>query len=200
MKRVKQVDTSCPHGIYVYDREADEWVLVATEGEPFKPTRDGIYAIYFDNTKCPACRRYDPIWFNYVKKYSQKNPQMNFVIVLCEWFARNCKSEAASKTFKEFDVHASPTTVFLYVKGGKAVYKEKYEGVLYEFELSMITDGFADRAERSLRGEKVQPPIKATASSALQQLISELLKMIIEKEMKQGAKSEETKESPESGT
>ncbi len=185
MKRVKEVDTSCPHGIYLYDKDRDEWVLVRVEGEAFRPEHDGIYVIYFDNTKCPACRRYDPTWFSYVRKYAKKMHNLNFVIVLCEWFARNCASEAASKTFKEFDVHASPTTIFAYVKNGKIVYNEKYEGVLYEFELSMITEGFAERAEKSLRGEKVEPPIKATATATLQQLITELLKMIIEKELKQ---------------
>jgi len=179
----------------VYDRDTDTWVLVRTEGDPFKPDKDGIYVIYFDNTKCPACRRYDPIWFSYVRKYSAKDPKLNFVIVLCEWFARNCKSEAASKTFREYDVHASPTTIFLYVKNGKSVYNEKYEGVLYEFELSMITEGFVERAEKSLRGEKVQPPIKATASSTLQQLITELLKMIIEKEAKEQSKESGKSES-----
>ncbi len=180
--------------MYIYDRANDEWVLIRVEGDPFKPTKDGVYVIYFDNTKCPACRRYDPIWFNYVRKYASKDPKLNFVIVLCEWFARNCNSEAASKTFREYDVHASPTTIFLYVKGGKSVYSEKYEGVLYEFELSMITDGFVERAEKSLKGEKVQPPIKATASSALQQLIAELLKMIIEKELKQEQGREASRE------
>ena len=182
MKVFKTVGTDCPHGIYVYDRNNDVWILVRCEGEPFVPDKDGVYVIYFDNTKCPACRKYDNIWFPFVQKYAKQNPDMHFVIVLCEWFARNCKSEAAAGTFRKYDVHASPTTIFLYVKNGKEVYNEKYEGVLYEFELKLITEGFVERAEKSLRGEKVEKPVKASTTEAIQQLIQEILRLIIEKE------------------
>jgi len=182
MYKVKEVGTKSPHGIYIYDPGEDCWVLVRSDGDPFIPSEDGVYVIYFDNTKCPACRRYDPAWFSYVRKWSKKDSRFHFVIVLCDWFARECKSEAAAKTFREYKVSASPTTIFVYVKNGQRVYDERYEGVLYEFELNMISEGFVERAEKSLRGEKVQPPIKTTTTATLQQLIEELLKLIIEKE------------------
>ncbi len=177
---VKEVDTKSPHGIYVYDKVRDLWILVKSDGEAFEPTEDGVYVIYFDNTKCPACRKYDTIWFPFVKKWSKDHPNHRFVIILCDWFARECKSQAASSSFRKYNIHASPTTVFMYVKDGKKVYDEKYEGVLYEFELKLILEGFEERAKKYLRGEKVEVPVKKESIEAsLQKLIAEIIKQIL---------------------
>ena len=182
---VKEVDVKCPHGIYIYDRKRDLWVLVRSEGDYYKPVEDGIHIIYFDNTKCPACRKYDNIWFPFVRKAANKMQKCIFVIILCDWFARECKSEAASKSFRQYDIHASPTTLFLYVNNGSIVYQEKYEGVLYEFELKLIIEGFEERAMKHMKGEKVAPPIaKASPAQALESLILQILKEIIGKERK----------------
>ncbi len=122
------VDVNSPHGIYIYDKEKDKWVLVRTEGEAFKPEEDGVYVIYFDNTRCPACRIYDLSWYPYIKLVGRNLENVKFIIILCSWFARNCESEAAKNSFKEYDVHASPTTYLLYVKNGEVVLKDKLEG------------------------------------------------------------------------
>lgn len=180
MRYVKEVDTKCPHGIYIYDRDRDLWMLVRSDGDAFEPSEDGVYVIYFDNTKCPACRKYDTIWFPFVRKWSKEHHNHKFVVVLCDWFARECKSEAASNSFRKYDVHASPTTVITYVKDGKRVYDEKYEGVLYEFELKLILEGFEERANKHLRGEKVELPIKKeSVEASLQKLIAEIIKQLL---------------------
>jgi len=174
LKRFKVIGSDSPHGIYLYDRESDKWVLASVSGEAFLPRSDGYYIIYFDNTKCSACRKYDKYWFPYVRKVAKKLSNHYFVIVLCEWFARNCRSESASKTFTTFDVHASPTTYLLHVKDGEVAYKEKYEGYLTDTELSKIVGEFRVRAEKAERGEKVELPKKEEVD------VVELLKKLLE--------------------
>ncbi|RLG88068.1 MAG: hypothetical protein DRO18_02150 [Thermoprotei archaeon] len=156
------VNEESPHGLYIFDVSKSMWRYIENPGdEAWVPKEDGYYIIYFDNTACPACRRYDPTWFSFTKKYAPKLKDHKFVIILCEWFARRCKSPVASKTFKYFEVHASPTTMLVGVVNGKIVHKEKYEGVLKYDELSKVVLGFKERVEKVLRGEPVEKPLKS---------------------------------------
>ena len=174
--RVKEVGTTSPHGIYIYDAKNDEWVLVQRDGDYFKPFMNGFYVIYFDNTKCPACRKYDKDWFPYIREEGRKLPGYCFVIILCEWFAGMCKSEAASKSFKHYDIHASPTTLLIYHKDGKIIYQEKHEGYLTRNELRTIVGDFCNRALKAERGEKVEPP-RRRIENELIVLLKKLLEM-----------------------
>ncbi len=130
VKRVEldMVGVDSPNGVYIYDKKKNKWVLISTDGEHYVPDEDGVYVIYFDNTRCPACRIYDLSWYTYIKLFGKDLEDVNFVIILCEWFARNCKSEAAKKSFEYYNIHASPTTVLLYVKNGKVVLEDRFEG------------------------------------------------------------------------
>jgi len=116
-----------------------------------------------------------------ILEYLKNRNDINFVIVLCDWFARECSSSAASESFEHFDVHASPTTIVLYSdEKGEIKYQEKYEGVLYEFELKLILENFLERAEKHMRGEKVTPPIsKESSSKALGDIVMQILKALI---------------------
>ncbi len=142
------VDVNSPHGIYIYDKKKDKWVLVRTDGEAFKPKEDGVYVIYFDNTRCPACRIYDLSWYPYIKLVGKNLENVHFVIILCSWFARNCDSEAAKNSFKEYDVHASPTTYLLYVKNGEIVLKDKFEGSKSLDVLTKKIDEFLEKVKK----------------------------------------------------
>ncbi len=172
----KEVGPKSPHGIYLYSVKRNEWVLIERDGERFKPFSDGYYVLYFDNTKCPACRKYDKIWFPFVKQHAPKLRNYFFVIILCEWFAHACKSKAASESFRHYDVHASPTTILLHVKDGEVAYDEKYEGVLHEKEIGEVILKFPERAERAERGEKVELPRR---KSLEEELILALLKKLL---------------------
>ncbi len=178
VEEYKRVDKDTPHGIYVYDPEKDVWRLLRREGEAFNPGElgDGAYVLYFDNTRCPACRKYDLHWYPFIETTGRGLKGYYFVIVLCEWFARNCKSPAAAATFKKFNVHASPTTILAYVKNGKKVYEEKYEGYLTLEELLKVVPGFTERGEMAARGEKVEPPLKKGGGE--DELIKLLLKLL----------------------
>lgn len=157
----KEVKPDNPHGLYIYDRERDVWILFSSKhGDVFIPRVDGYYVIYFDNARCPACRKYDLHWFPYVKQNASRFPDHHFIIVLCEWFARECKSPVASNTFTYYAVHASPTTVLLYVKDGKEIYRESYDGYLKTEELEKVIGGFKERTHAFERGEKVSKPIE----------------------------------------
>ena len=126
--KLKRVNASSPHGIYVYDRAENVWVLKHVDGEEFKPWKDGFYVIYFDNTRCPACRIYDLVWYTYIDLVGRRLRDTEFVIILCEWFGKRCKSAAASKSFEKYDIHASPTTVLLKVVNNAIVKREDIRG------------------------------------------------------------------------
>lgn len=175
---VKKVVADCPHGIYVYDREKDAWRLIRTEGRHFEVGElgDGAYVVYFDNTKCPACRKYDLYWYPFMETTAKTLDGYHFVIILCEWFAGKCRSPAAAATFKHYKVVASPTTLLAYVVDGKTMYTEKYEGVLTLEELLKVVPSFKERGERARRGEKVEPPLKDKVSKdELLELLKKLL-------------------------
>lgn len=168
-----------PNGIYVYSPKAGKWMLVTGEGdeEPFTPKSDGFFVIYFDNTKCPACRAYDKIWFPYIEKKASElwGKGFRFIVVLCDWFARECRSKAAAETFRKYEVRASPTTILSAVKGGEQVRLERYEGVLNAEELKLVVEGFPERVEAYLRGEEPPDPRKAIRKRMLEEILRSLL-------------------------
>lgn len=141
-REYETIDPRSPHGIYIYDKEKDKWILLDLKQEYFKPRRDGVYVVYFDNTRCGACRIYDLYWFPYVKLIGSNLENVYFVIVLCEWFARNCSSKIASKTFQYYDIHASPTTLLLCIKNGEEVDREKIEGVKTMDKIAELVEEF----------------------------------------------------------
>jgi len=161
LREFKEVGPDSPHGIYFYDKFRDLWVLFSTrDADPFVPRVDGYYVMYFDNARCSACRKYDLHWFPYVRRVSRELKDHYFLIVLCNWFARDCNSSSASITFTYYAVHASPTTVLLYVKDSKERYKESYDGYLKTEELEKVVGGFRSRADAFERGVKVPKPIE----------------------------------------
>jgi hypothetical protein len=68
--------------------------------------------------------------------------------VLCDWFARECISEAASGAFRKFDVHASPTTILLRVVNGEIREKKELSGVKKIDELLNIVSSFIAETSR----------------------------------------------------
>ena len=116
------------HGIYMY--QDGSWRLIRSDGDPLRleEAGDGVVVVYFDNALCPACRVQDRYWLDVVSRFSG-SPNIRFYVVLCDWFADQCNSEAASKSFKTFGIAASPTIVVAAVKDGKVVYREALEGV-----------------------------------------------------------------------
>lgn len=168
-----------PNGIYVYSPKAGKWMLVtgSDSDSPFTPASNGFFVIYFDNTKCPACRAYDDTWFPYV---NERGPELwgrgfRFIIVLCDWFARECGSRAAAETFRKYEVRASPTTILEAVKGGKQVRLERYEGVLNAEELRLVVEEFPERVEAYLRGEEPPDPRKVIRRRMLEEILRSLL-------------------------
>jgi len=118
-----------PNGVYVYDSKKRVWSILRREGEPFRigELGKGVYIVYFDNLYCPACRSQDHHIYKLVTRYGSRG-DIFFVIVVCDWFADNCNSEAASKTFREYKVTASPTIIVAKVSD-EGVVEERREGV-----------------------------------------------------------------------
>lgn len=168
-----------PNGIYVYSPKTGKWMLVTSGGdeEPFTPRSDGFFVIYFDNTRCPACRAYDKVWFPYVEGRAPElwERGFRFIIVLCDWFARECGSKAAAESFRKYGVRASPTTILVAVKGGEQVRLERYEGVLNADEIKPVVEGFPERVEAYLRGEEPPDPRKAIRKRMLEEILRSLL-------------------------
>lgn len=179
LSKFKEVGSESPHGIYVYDRISDEWILTVLEGDAFKPIIDGSYVIYFDNSKCHACRSFDGNWFPYVRSVAKKLNDYYFIIILCEWFSRKCSSNAASKSFKEYEIHASPAIYLMRSKNGNIVYKEKYEGRLNQAELIKVIEEFNSRVDKFMRGEKVELP-KPEEDVDITEVIKKLIEILSE--------------------
>lgn len=147
-RAIARIDPSSPHGIYRYDYASGAWVEINPAEGYLEPRADGLHVIYFDNARCPACRVYDLYWFPFVSLMGQMYDNANFYVVLCEWFARNCGSEKASRTFERYDVHASPTTMILYVSGGKVVATRRLEGVKRIDQLAEELERFLEEVRR----------------------------------------------------
>ncbi|MEZ0346309.1 MAG: hypothetical protein ABWK01_07150 [Infirmifilum sp.] len=122
-----------PNGVYIYSAEKGGWILL---DQPW-PSDNGVYVIYFDNTRCPACRKFDKTWFSFVEKNAKQGKDAYFIIALCDWFARQCSAEPARKLFECFDVHVSPTVVFLVREDGRVKRSLKHEGVMTLDRLAM---------------------------------------------------------------
>jgi len=120
-----RLPATAPHGIYVYSVKSRSWVPASKSAL----LGDGVYVIYFDNARCGACRKFDESWFPFVEKAALEG-RATFVVVLCDWFARSCSSDDARELFREFDVHTSPTVVFLRREGGKNAKVLRGEGVM----------------------------------------------------------------------
>lgn len=145
----EKVDPQLPNGIYVYDEKAQKWVLTHVDGEHYIPREDGLYVLYFDNARCPACRAYDGYWFPFVKLLGGAYKGAKYIVVMCDWFTRECSSSAAKRTFEHFDVHASPTTVLVYVEGGSVKGVRKVEGVKKMDELAKTIEDFLREMEKA---------------------------------------------------
>lgn len=183
---LKIVNETSPNGIYIYNHDEGVWYLVKVDDGPFKPNKKGVYVMYFDNAKCSACRKYDSVWFPFIENNMRNKKNINFIIILCNWFARECNSKAAAESFKHYDVHASPTTVILYAdENGEVRYHEKYEGVLYEFELKLVLENFEERALKAMKGEKVSPPLEKKSSGIIEDIILQILRSVLEKGAKE---------------
>ncbi|WP_440059462.1 hypothetical protein ACSU1N_06650 [Thermogladius sp. 4427co] len=140
---LEQVDVDSPHGVYRYDKQGSRWILISVDDEDFtKVLEPGYYVAYFDNTKCPACRVYDIYWFPFVKLLGEAYPS-NYLIVLCDWFSRECSSRSASNAFEKLNIHASPTTAIFRLDENKQIQElMKVEGVKRMDELAKILDEY----------------------------------------------------------
>ncbi len=172
--RVREVGPESPHGVYRYVRECDSWELYHGGMDVFIP-RDRYAVIYFDNTRCPACRKYDLHWYPFVRSCVSQSryAEYGFYIVLCGWFSNECDSPTASSTFTYFNIHASPTTIFIGVEDGRIIHQERYEGAMTEVELTLIIEGFSERVSKVKRGLPVEKPLQQEGS--LMDLLKKLL-------------------------
>ncbi len=102
-----------------------EGVFVYRDGKPVESVGelpDGLLVIYFDNIKCPFCRRFDDVWDRLVK--DKELSDACFVRVVCKYFHQDCENGFAARLYKEFNVTRSPT-IFLARKKEKVLsYRE----------------------------------------------------------------------------
>lgn len=121
-----------PNGLYLYSPEKRGWVLL----DKLWLADSGVHVVYFDNTLCPACRRFDNTWFPFVEQNAGRSNGVYFMIALCDWFAKQCSSEPARRLFEIFDVHVSPTIVLLERENGKIKRSFKNEGSMSQDKLA----------------------------------------------------------------
>lgn len=147
-----------PNAIYVFDGRRRVWNILRKAGEPFRlgELGNGLYIVYFDNLYCPACRSQDHHIYKLVLKYGSRG-DVFFVIVVCDWFADNCKSEAASKTFREYKVTASPTLIIAMVSNGGVV-EERLEGVRTDSAIEYYIKKFLESSQHGASGASQPNP------------------------------------------
>ena len=68
-------------------------------------------AIYFRNTDCHHCTRFDPEWGRAAPRLAALG--YSLYVVTCQWFSSKCASEAAASLFKKYGVTSSPTVLLL---------------------------------------------------------------------------------------
>jgi len=129
-----------PHGIYYYDVDRKQWVLVRQKGESLRlgEKGDGLYVVYFNNAKCAACRAFTPQWDATLEMVTKKLGRIHAFVVLCDWFQGECSSEAAASSFREFDVSSSPTVVVARVSNGSVEESTNLPGFMRADELFKI--------------------------------------------------------------
>lgn len=132
-KTYDQPGPSTPNGLYLYSTEKKAWILLDT----FWLGDNGFHVIYFDNSFCPACRRFDKTWFAFVEQNAGRAKDTYFMIALCDWFSKQCSAEPSKRMFEIFDVHVSPTIVFLLRENGKIKKSLKHEGSMTLERLTM---------------------------------------------------------------
>ncbi|MEM1640596.1 MAG: thioredoxin family protein [Acidilobaceae archaeon] len=143
-----------PNGIYVFQESSKKWTLLRSEGEPFSigELGEGVYFVYFDNTLCPACRAQDQHLLKVLLKYGS-NSEIKFVIILCDWFASTCTSQAAAETFRKYEVKASPTILIAKVKSNGMVI-ERLEGVRKDSVLEYyLKKALGEHVEEELKNQ-----------------------------------------------
>jgi len=136
------------NGVYVYNFEEKRWRLLRVDGEPFRVGElgPGFYIVYFDNLECSACKLQDEELMKAFSEFEKSLlEKLKPVAVVCDWFARRCRSEAAAKTYKLYDVHMSPTILVCRVdEGGE--YCERLVGVKFARELYYYLHRIARRS------------------------------------------------------
>ena len=131
------------NGIYVY-REG-EWRLLRRDGEPFRigELGDGVYSVYFNNTQCPVCRLFTPQYHAYTEIASRRIQDFHSIIVLCDWFTSACNSEAAKRTFQDYNVDGTPRVIIAAVKGGSIVDTTTIPGYVDSDRLLLIAQSYS---------------------------------------------------------
>jgi len=128
-----------PHGIYRY--VDGSWRIYRRDGEALRlgEVGDGTYVIYFYNIRCPACRMFSPQWSIFAEVLSRRlEGNLHIFVVLCDWFARECSSQAASMTFESYDISSSPTVYIAKVNGGRVIDYTTLSGYMRAEELFKI--------------------------------------------------------------
>lgn len=134
------------NGVFVFKNNS--WIKIRNDF--WYPKEDGIYVVFFMNTRCPACKRY---WDSAISKFLENNAsrlrdKLRIIYVKCDWFARECSDDTAKNTFLIYLVSASPTTIVIKVEKGEGVYAERYEGKLPYDKLVSVIQEFEERAKK----------------------------------------------------
>lgn len=137
---------SIPHEDGVYTYSNGKWTKVRVEG-PYVPEVDGVYVLYFRNTKCGGCKAFDREWLNFISMY---NSLAKYVLVQCRNFFIECSDAVASDSFIFYLVLETPQVLLIVVENGLPVYIEREVGVLTVDQLSNLVLNANNRMKYAL--------------------------------------------------
>ncbi len=86
-------------GVYIFKN--GKWRRIDTKGNPWVPSDNATYLVYFKNLECSHCRAFDPSWVEYVKDYSIKD-NVTPVEIVCTWFTQQCDDQSARISFDAY--------------------------------------------------------------------------------------------------
>ncbi len=91
----------------VFIKEGGKWRRIDLDNNPWIPSDNRTYLIYFKNINSRECKEFDTAWLDYLRKYAAED-NVTPVQIVCSWFAQQCADETASACFLAYRVPFTP--------------------------------------------------------------------------------------------
>lgn len=121
----------------------EDGIYIYVDGKPEKYEKYELPStynlIYFDNRKCPFCRKFDPVWDEIVQELKEKNLDIATIRVVCTYFSNNCKDDIAKDYFKLNMISITPVLLFI-KKEGKYEKKKIIQPAKYSYSSEELLD------------------------------------------------------------
>lgn len=162
-------------GVYLYS--GGLWRRIRVDG-PFVPEADGVYLLYFRNSRCPGCRAFDGVWQNFISSYASEGA--SYALVQCRSFFVECDDEVASDSFIFYLVFETPQVVVVVVENGLPVYIEREVGFVDEATLKDLVLNVRERMTVHQEPEEGEGIYIDLTRGSWKDVVEQLKKLMVE--------------------